>query len=82
VGDHPSAPDPVAGCVPSAGQLADGVLFGGVDWRSGEQQDGHGGSPPQARIIAQLLPRHTTYTHIEERSIINNLTSYGRQRAA
>jgi hypothetical protein len=43
-GDHPGAPDPVAGGVPGAGQLADGVLFGGVDWWSGEQQDGHGGS--------------------------------------
>ncbi len=44
VGDHPGAPDPVAGGVPGAGQLADGALFGGVDWWSGEQQDGHGGS--------------------------------------
>ena len=44
VGDHLGTLDPVAGCVPGAGQLADGVLFGGVDRWSGEQQDGHGGS--------------------------------------
>jgi hypothetical protein len=54
VGDHPGAPDPVAGCVPGAGQLADGALFGGVDRWSGEQQDGHGGSLPGAHHRAAV----------------------------
>jgi hypothetical protein len=68
VGDHPGAPDPVAGCVAGAGQLADGALFGGVDGWSGEQQDGHGGSPPRRGPSRNRLYGHTTYTHIEERS--------------
>jgi hypothetical protein len=63
VGDHPGAPDPVAGCVPGAGQLADGALFGGVERWSGEQQDGHGGSS-SARTIAQPSMRaHHLYPH-------------------
>jgi hypothetical protein len=67
VGDHRRAPDPVAGCVPGAGQLADGALFGRVDRWSGEQQDGHGGFPLGAQHRATAT-RHTTHTHIEERS--------------
>jgi hypothetical protein len=63
VGDHPGASDPVAGCVPGAGQLADGALFGGVERWSGVQQDGHGGSS-SARTIAQPSMRaHHLYPH-------------------
>ena len=69
VGDHPGAPDPVAGCVPGAGQLADGALFGGVDRWSANSRMGTAAPRLGAHHHATVdTTNTTTYTHIDERS--------------